>query len=339
MKANKLDSKIILHRDFKSVVNQISKIKIRPISHPVSSEVDFSKSVFPINGKISSLEPLGKIRLNCDLGQKQIGEYNICGYDESKLLFRALEGQAHLTTHSLVYVSESDFEPINYISYYFYTKSSIISYVNPYLTYTDDPIAKSNFDYVMDRNYFLNNWSPINSILFIDGPLIGGNISKYTIDLVKNLQDKDIIPIFFVKNSDSDLVSQNLSNLKNRYNNDLHWSFDFLNLGERTNLFLYSDEYNPKQNAKVFCYLKPFNISPQRIEFHITTYYRYKDYLDDIFNLIYYLLIVQGDVKNPQIRPIAVAEKYARDIMSISDNYTQVKYAGLTPIMNQVRFN
>jgi hypothetical protein len=332
-------NKIILHSDFKHVINDINKIRIRPITKPYSSELDFSNTKFPPDGKITLLEPFGKYELDAQIGQHSINKYVCCGYDESKLMYKALEGQAHLTAHSMIYVGENDFEPINYISYYFYTRSNKISSESSSLTLTDDPISKSNLDYVTDRNYFLKNWSIENSILFIDGPLIGGNISKYTVDLVKDLHEKNIIPIFFIKNSDSNLVTDNSSDLINKYNSDLHWAFDFLRIGERTNLYMYSDEHHPKEFAKVFCYIKPFNISPQRIELHITTYTNFKDHLNDIFNLIYYLLIVQGDIKNPQIRPIAIAEKFAREVISITDQFTQIKYAGLTPIMNQVRFN
>lgn len=332
-------NKIILHSDFKKVIADINRVKIRPITKPYPCELDFSKIVFPKHGKITLIEPFGKHPLNADNGQHQIDDFLCCGYDESKLMYKALEGQAHLTAHSMVLLSERDFEPVNYLSYYFYTRSKQISKNCSSLTLTDDPVSKANLDYVTDRNYFLKNWSIDNSVLFIDGPLIGGNISKYTVDLVEDLHKKNIIPIFFIKNSESNLVTDNSLSLINKYNSDLHWAYDFLKEGERTNFYLYSDEHNPKKFAKVFCYIKPFNVSPQRVEIHITTYLSYEKHLNKIFDLIYYLLLVQGDIKNPQIRPIAIAEKFAREVISITDQFTQIKYAGLTPIMNQVRFN
>ena len=55
-------------------------------------------------------------------------------------------------------------------------------------------------------------------------------------------------------------------------------------------------------------------------------------------NLIYYLLLVQGYLQNPQIRPIAVAEKYARAILKMTDIDKLVRDSGLIPTMNQERF-
>ena len=100
---------------------------------------------------------------------------------------------------------------------------------------------------------------------------------------------------------------------------------------------MYKDEHNPK-NVKIFCYLKAFNLSPQRIEFHADTYLRYKSKINEIMDLIFYLLLVHGDRKNPQVRPIAVAEQYARETLHITNSYEIIKTSGLIPTMNQERF-
>ena len=55
-------------------------------------------------------------------------------------------------------------------------------------------------------------------------------------------------------------------------------------------------------------------------------------------NMMYYYLLVQGDVKNPQIRPIAIAENYARETLKILDIGKIIKEIGITPTVNQVRF-
>jgi hypothetical protein len=47
---------------------------------------------------------------------------------------------------------------------------------------------------------------------------------------------------------------------------------------------------------------------------------------------------VNGDVKNPQIRPIYVSEKYARSVLKMIDTYNLIKTSGLIPTMNQLRF-
>lgn len=55
-------------------------------------------------------------------------------------------------------------------------------------------------------------------------------------------------------------------------------------------------------------------------------------------DLVYYLLLVQGDLKNPQIRPIAIAEKYARKTLQLIDINKLTYGSGLIPTMNQDRF-
>ena len=117
----------------------------------------------------------------------------------------------------------------------------------------------------------------------------------------------------------------------------MHWSYDFLNVAERTNFFTYQDKHNPK-NAKIFCYFKPFDCSPQRIEFHIDTYHKFKDQIDDFLDLIQYLIIVNGDEKSPQIRTIAIAELFARKVQNLFDLNKIMRSTNLTPSMNQERF-
>ena len=55
----------------------------------------------------------------------------------------------------------------------------------------------------------------------------------------------------------------------------------------------------------------------------------------DVMN---YLIIVQGYLKNPQIRPISIAEKYARETLSLIDPKKWLSKTVVTPTMNQIRF-
>lgn len=55
-------------------------------------------------------------------------------------------------------------------------------------------------------------------------------------------------------------------------------------------------------------------------------------------NLIYYLLLAQGNPKNPQIRPIAIAEAYARATLKLIDLNQLLRRFGLVPTINQERF-
>ena len=144
------------------------------------------------------------------------------------------------------------------------------------------------------------------------------------------------IPIFIVKNSNSNLVTESIPDLRKKFNSDMHWAFTLLDPGFRTNFYRYEDIHN-KDFSKIFCYLKSFNVSPQRIEFHVKTFEKYQDILNEMMHLIYYLVLVQGNLKNPQVRSIAIAEKFARETLNLFDMRNLMKSLGLTPTMNQER--
>ncbi|MFX0141076.1 MAG: hypothetical protein ACFFDN_45985, partial [Candidatus Hodarchaeota archaeon] len=168
-------------------------------------------------------------------------------------------------------------------------------------------------------------------------PLIGGQMTSYTIELNDKLVKNDIMPVFFVKNSNSNLVTQYDNNIRGRYNSDLHWAYKLLKTGERTSLYQYTDPI-VSSNSKLFCYIKGLNVSPQRIELDVKTYEKYKSRIIDVFNLIYYFLLAQGDYKNPQVRPIAIAEMFARNSLKIINFVQLMRDLGITPTMNQERF-
>jgi hypothetical protein len=71
---------------------------------------------------------------------------------------------------------------------------------------------------------------------------------------------------------------------------------------------------------------------------HIDTYIKYEKIIPKIMDMVYYLMLVQGDLNNPQARPIAVAEKYARATLSLIDINKIMKEVGISPTMNQTRF-
>ena len=77
--------------------------------------------------------------------------------------------------------------------------------------------------------------------------------------------------------------------------------------------------------------------SPQRIEMHPITYAKNEDRMADLLNAISYLMIANGDKSNPQIRPIAIAEKFARETKKHVNIRKKLKSAGLVPTMNQER--
>jgi hypothetical protein len=331
-------NRYIIQDSFSSRIKEISKINLTVANNPSINNITLSDSYSSSSSKIQVVDSIKRIELDPKVGCEFSNKILFSGYDESKLQFNALEGIANIISHSLVTIANQEYYPISFITLYFYTRSENIVDNSNYIKYSRTPEEDSNIDYVKDRNKLILENAIENSIIFIDGPLIGGNLSTYTLDLIDKLHKINVIPIFFVKNSNSNLVIDNLDELSSNFNSDLHWSYNFLKQGERTNLFLYKDEVNPN-NKKLFCYFKPFNqTSPQRIEFHPETFSKFKEYFDDIFDLIYYLMLVQGNKNNPQIRPISLAEMYAREIIKTVNLRSILKNTSLVSTMNQERF-
>jgi hypothetical protein len=335
--SDNLRNKLIIDPNFEKTINSIKKINIRISETPKPSKYDFSNTVFPPNGVLKPIEKIASYNLDPQNGQLFLESCIVSGYDESKLEYKSLEGNALFTAHTIAIASKKVYIPVSKLTVYFFTGSKEIVDKYSEFQHSKDPKTDSNRKYVLDRSQLLKTYSLENSLLFVDGPLIGGNLTSYTISLVEELEKRNIIPIFFVKNSDSNLVIDNIRELSNRYNSDMHWSFDILRKGQRTNFFIYKDQHNPR-NTKVFCYLKSFNVSPQRVEFYIDTFNHNKGLIEDIMDLIYYLMLVNGSLQNPQIRPIAIAEKYARNVIKMSNSYHLIKASGLIPTMNQERF-
>lgn len=332
-------NKLVLHPSFMQTLQEINKINLSLPIGPSQQEIKFGEYTFPPNGElVTQVEEMKKHKLNAERGDEIAKEtISFAGYDESILKYTALEGVAYFTSHSLIIVEQKEYLPVNYLTFYFYTRSEKIVSKTKNISFTDNPERESKRDYLNDKIRFLEEHTPKKTMLFIDGPLIGGDLYTYMIQAIEKFLLKDIIPIFFIKNSESNLVTENINELKGKYNSDMHWSYSYLAKGQRTNLFSYRDKRNPK-NAKIFCYLKALDLSPQRIEFHVDTYHRYKDLIPGIMDLIYYLILVQGDKKNPQLRPISIAEKYARTTLGMINIYQLMKESGLVPSMNQERF-
>ena len=329
---------MIFHPSFNDTIAEITNLKIKLPSNPSDAEMDFNTYSFPQNGEfVSKVEEIKKFQLDPHKGEKSCACNIICAYDESVNRFQGLEGTAYLTSHSLILHGEYDFIPMNLLTLYFYTRSKLLSQNSKYVKYSEDPEVDSKKDYVVDRKGLLVDNIPENSVVFIDGPLIGGQMSSHTVELNNLLLKKEIVPIFFVKNSTSNLVTDNIKELNGKYNSDMHWAYRYLNEGERTNLFKYVDRFN-NRFAKIFCYLKAFDVSPHRIEMDVKTFEKYSDRIMALFDLAYHLLLAQGDLVNPQIRSIAIAEKYARSTLNLINFVQMMKDLGITPTMNQERF-
>jgi hypothetical protein len=71
---------------------------------------------------------------------------------------------------------------------------------------------------------------------------------------------------------------------------------------------------------------------------HTLTYEKYYALMPQIMDLLTYFYVVQGDRFNPQVRPIAIAEKYAREGLKILNIPALLARLGFRPTINQVRF-
>ncbi len=281
-----------------------------------------------------------KISLDPELGSEHLQQSTICAYDESLLRIPALEGNGYFISHSLILVGKESYIPLTYLTFDFYTKSKTIANGNNSLTFTKDPpeLASKN-KYIQDRKMILNRYTPDNSILLVDGPLIGSQMTEHNLQLNEALLKRNIMPIFFVKNSDSSLIVNSDPLLKDKYNSDFEWAYKTLKKGDMTRFAKYIDGTDStKRRNKVFSYLKTFDAPPVRVEMHDTVYARIHDKLDKVMSMLYYLLLAQGDLRNPQVRPIAIAEKYAREALKVIDYESIIKRTGIKPTMNFTRF-
>lgn len=329
-------SHLILDDNFNLVVSELEKNHINSME-PINYESDkYNDNLESDNIKIEFLET-DKVILNAANGNNCINKFSICSYDESIVKFPALEGTGFLLSHSLVLIDKDSYIPMLYLSFNFYTKSKSLSNKNSAIKYSESPEVDSKSQYSSERSYVLTKFTPKNSIIFIDGPLIGGQISSATIKMSQALTDKNVFPVFFVKNSDSSLVIDNTEKLHGKYNSDFEWAFKYLKNGERTPFVKYTDKDNNK-NVKIFTYIKLLNMSPLRIEFHEDAYNKFKAIIPEIMDVIYYLYLAQGNTKNMQIRPIAIAETFAREILKTVDVDNLMHKTGITPTMNYTRF-
>ena len=332
-------NKLIIDSKFNDTIEELKAINI---SLP-SVDSDFTQNLnditFSKNGKLTSVDnEINSFNLDPENGIKFIEKKQpIIAYDESINKFDSLEGTAFFTSHSLSLLTNTDYIPANYLTFYFYTKSKEIMNRSKYIKYAEKPEVQSKIDYTKDKIKFINNVVIKNSILLIDGPLIAGDAYTYFINPIIEMTERNIIPVFFVKNSLSDIVTSSIESLKDKYNSDLHWAFKLLKNGQRSNFFHYIDAVNPK-NSKVFCYIKVFNSSPQRIEFHSETFKKYYPVIPDILDMIYYQILVQGNDNDPQVRLIAIAEKYARSTLKLVNIDKILKKVGIIPTANQKRF-
>jgi hypothetical protein len=318
-----------IHRIQKINVNGDSKIDLS----------QFNKSDSETSGEVKNIGDIMLIDLNVSSGQEFYKDKLVGGYDESILNFESLEGSARATSHSYVFSEENQWVPTNYLTLNIYTKSKILRDQDKtgLIRYTDGKLEELiTKDYINERNKILEV-VPHSSFLFIDGPLFSGRVTSSNFTMIEGLLEQKGVKTFFIKKGcTSDHIVNSLPEAKG-YNSDIHWANSKLKtFPSRTSLFSYT---SGDGRSKVYCYMKIYkNRSPLRVEFTYQTYEVLRTEIDNIMNMIAYLYYVDGNLKSPQLRQIAIAEKYARETLKVTNIYKTIYKFGLTPTQNEVRF-
>lgn len=332
---------IQIDRGFTQLINQIKLADIHLPPKPVISssiidlECDLEDYVVTIVENTFESKRLD-IKSGCRITHD--ASTLISAYDESIAYFASLEGKVAYISHSLITMYDDQYYPLNNLNLIFCTKSKLIQNKIPgaILATKWDVDVTISVEIAKQKKEFLTNNAIANSLLLIDGPFLAGNGSFTFYESINDFDKKSIIPIFIVKNSYATILVDNIKNLNGLYNSDLHYANEILKEGMRTPFFKYTCENGKK--SKVFCYLKHRNnYSPIRIEIPTYIFEKNRQYIDGIMDMIYYLIVVQGNSVNPQVRPIAIAEKYARETLSLIDINKDTIQMKLTATMNEQR--
>ncbi len=327
--------------EFTKLVEEIKSANIHLPSRPViisgfvevgGQPNDYLVSVVEDNILLKHLN----IQSGCEVTHRK--STLISAYDESIAYYSSLEGKVAYISHSLVTMFNNQYYPLNRLNLIFCTKSGLVWNRIP------GSILASRWDVdttisveiaKQKKNFLIENAVP-NSIILIDGPFLAGDGSFTFYSAINNFIEKNIIPIFIVKNSYATLLVDNLSDLKGNYNSDLHYANEVLEEGTRTPFFKYVS--NQGNKSKVFCYLKhKNNYSPIRVEIPTPVFDKNRQSIEDVMDMIYYLIAVQGSSVNPQVRPIAIAEKYARETLNLINVNKDTIQMKLTATMNEQR--
>jgi hypothetical protein len=287
------------------------------------------------------LEPLDdSYPLNPDC--KLMDEWNIYGYDESLQNYKALEGELLFLSCATIKVENEYRFNLSVVPYFLTCMRKFKNSVSNDICFTENIGEERNRIIVTSKiESILKSVEP-HSIILIDGPLIGENASYFMVTRDDELRKKECIPLYFVKNSDSKLVVQGIEEISpqisQEFNSDFHWAACQLPTGSRSAFFKYTEDKPSTRNSKVFSYVKPIYGFPERVEMHTLTYEKYHSLMPQIMDLLAYFYVVQGDRFNPQVRPIAIAEKYAREGLKILNIPALLARLGFRPTINQVRF-
>ncbi|MEM2143938.1 MAG: hypothetical protein QW279_01135 [Candidatus Jordarchaeaceae archaeon] len=320
------------------------KVRLNNISKKVTNHVSFVPSTVEVKMPEYYMSPTMSCLESFDsaysMDPKNIDllrDWNIYAYDESVQSYKALEGELLFCSSSMIKMEEKYKFNLSVLPYFLTSMGKYSERQDEDIRYAEN-IGRARNDILIEskKNLILETVGP-HSIVFIDGPLVGGMKSSYMVNMDKELRKNDCIALYFIKNSDSRLIIENDPKLSKEFNSDFHWAACSLKSGHRSAFFRYTDQHNPS-NSKVFTYVKPFSSFAERVEMHSETYEKYNSLIPAIFDLLSYLYIAQGDPSNPQVRPIAVAEKYAREGIRVLNIPALLGRLGFRPTINQVRF-
>ncbi|SFI49812.1 DNA double-strand break repair nuclease NurA [Olleya namhaensis] len=331
---NDFKGRVIFSDNYKTTIDSI-----KLINNSVTSRAAIIKS----NKETLDLTNNSDIRIisgyekNTEILRENLKQSDIlCAYDESILELNSLEGKVRCTVHNSVIQNKEEYIPAAYVTLKFFTKSNIISGKATEFSdiiRSDDIASDLAKEYVKERAFFLSKAAPSNSLIFIDGSMFSGASTSGNFVLIDYLLSKDCRPVFFVKNSESTIITERFDFAKG-YNSDLHWAYVNLKPGNVSPVFAYTSK---EGRSKAMCFIKVFeNRSPVRIEFPLKAFEE-GWYGDDVFDLIYYQYLANGSSNNMQPRIIQVSEMYAREILKSTNLYKEIEKMGLTKSMNEER--
>jgi hypothetical protein len=336
---SKLKGRIIFSDNYRSTIESIKSITGNQAAKANVSKALTESTILSNKGEIGLIEGYeSKRTLDPSKNENFLTTQGLLSsYDESILELNSLEGKVRCISHCCTVQNDQEYVPAGYVTLKFFTRSDIISgHSNSFsdIIRTDDPAKDINDHYIQERKFFLEQAAAKNSVMFIDGSLFSGAATSGNFLLINDLLKIGCKPIFFVKNSESTIITEKMERAKG-YNSDLHWAHMTLKGGEMSEVFYYS---SPDGRAKAMCFMKIYNNrSPIRIELPLKPF-KEGIYDDSIFDLIYYQFLANGNLSNVQPRIIQVAEMYAREILKSTNIYKEIERLGLTKSMNEERF-
>lgn len=312
--------------------------------HP--SEVIIKFPDFYSNSRLLCLEDPNK---NYPLSPRRdlMKDWNIYAYDESVQDFMSLEGTLTFCSFAVIKIQTNYAFNLRILPFFITSMKKYEQKMNEEIRYNENAGAEKNSIIVDNEISIIKDSVEPHSIVLIDGPLIGRQASTKMVEMDREIRTKDCIPLYFVKNSNSRLIidGNEGTELGKNFNSDFHWACKNLSYNSRSAFFKYTEEVDDngkkrlnKAHSKVFTYLKALPGFPQRVEMHSETFEKYSSILPDLFNLIAYFYAVQGDFTNPQVRPIAIAEKYAREGLKVMNIPVLLRKLHFRPTINQARF-